>query len=215
MPLLVAYWTVNPGLFLDSPTPDPMNHAPAFPACEYLCIAVFEKHECNMQIRKGWCKNLTGKVSPCAWTVWFSSARDQHWQHPGTRAEDQGRVPAVWVSVLKVSDAFETLFETPHYSTRTDSSQCPISWVFQHNMVVINLWTNHYNYWLWYDWKSHLLLLYFQVRMGYTQCFSDYTNDQYAPAPQNYWELHILVFKKKKSSCTPESLNCAVHWAFA
>lgn len=31
-----SYWTVNPSLFLDSPTPDSMNHTPAFPACEFL-----------------------------------------------------------------------------------------------------------------------------------------------------------------------------------
>ena len=31
---LFSHWTVNPGLFLDTPTPNAMNHAPAFPACE-------------------------------------------------------------------------------------------------------------------------------------------------------------------------------------
>ncbi len=31
---LFSHWTVNPDLFLDTPTPNSMNQAPAFPACE-------------------------------------------------------------------------------------------------------------------------------------------------------------------------------------
>lgn len=32
--MLFSHWSVNPGLFLDTPTPDSTTHAPAFPACE-------------------------------------------------------------------------------------------------------------------------------------------------------------------------------------
>lgn len=35
---IFSHWTVNPSLFLDSPTPDSMNYAPAFPACKFLYL---------------------------------------------------------------------------------------------------------------------------------------------------------------------------------